>query len=83
VMWFSSAARTDMEAISEQIVGKSRIRKRVRLLPADNRDITVSRSAAELARVHDSALDDVVSNLLASMSQTFSWIPPDFAYAGF
>lgn len=82
VMWFSSAARADMEAISEQIVGKSSIRKRVRLLPADNRDITVSRSASELARVHDSALDDVVSNLLASMSQTFSWFPPDFAYAG-
>ena len=82
VMWFSSPARTDMKALSEQIVGKGTLRKRVRLLPADQRDITVSRSAAELARVHDSALDDVVSKLLASMARNFSWIPPDFSYAG-
>lgn len=83
VMWFSSVARTDMEAYTEQVVGRGNLRKRVRLLPADQRDITVSRSAAELARVHDAALDDVVTNLLASMAQNFSWIPPDFAYAGF
>jgi hypothetical protein len=82
VMWFSSPARTDMETLSEQIVGKGRLRKRVRRLPADQRDITVSRSAAELARVHDSALDDVVSKLLASMAKNFPWIPPGFAYVG-
>ena len=83
VMWFSSSAKTDMEAITEQVVGRGNVRKRVRLLPADQRDITVSRSAAELARVHEAALDDVVSKLLGSMAQTFSWIPPDFAYAGY
>jgi hypothetical protein len=70
-----------MEALTEQIVGQGQVRKRLRLLPADTRDITVGRTAAELARVHESALDDVVSNLLASMARTFSWIPPDFAYA--
>jgi hypothetical protein len=83
VMWFSSAARTDMEALTDQIKGQGRVRKRLRLLPADQHDITVSRSAAELARVHDEALDDVVSNLLDSMARTFSWIPPDFAHASF
>jgi hypothetical protein len=83
VMWFASSDRTDMEAFTEQIVGKSSLRKRVRLLPADQRDITVSRTAAELARVHEAALDNVVTNLLASMARSFSWIPPDFAYASF
>ncbi|MDP6019333.1 MAG: hypothetical protein QGI32_24805 [Candidatus Latescibacteria bacterium] len=81
VMWFSSADRSSMEALTEQIVGQGQVRKRLRLLPADTRDITVGRTAAELVRVHESALDDVVSNLLASMARTFSWIPPDFAYA--
>lgn len=83
VMWFASADRTDMEAINEQVTGKGLLRKRVRLLPADGRDITVSRTAVELVRVHDAALDDLVGNLLSSMAQTFSWIPPDFAHASF
>jgi hypothetical protein len=81
VMWFSSAARTDMEAFTEVVGGNGKLRKRVRLLPADRRDITVSRSAAEIATLHDSALEDLTSNLLASMARNFSWIPPDFAYA--
>lgn len=83
VMWFSSADRTNMEAFTERIDGQGQLRKRLRLLSVDQRDITVSRTAAELAHVHEAALDDVVDNLLASMAQTFSWIPPDFAYAGF
>ena len=83
IMWFSSTARIDMEAFTGQIMGQGILRKRVRLLPADQRDITVSRSAAEFARVHEAALDDVVSNLLDSMSRMFSWIPPDFANASY
>ncbi len=83
VMWFSSADKTDMESFTEQIKGQGTLRLRLRLLPADPHDITVSRSAAELARVHEEALDDVVSNLLASMASMFSWIPPDFAYASY
>ncbi|HCL28973.1 MAG TPA: hypothetical protein DIC52_11105 [Candidatus Latescibacteria bacterium] len=66
-----------------QIAVQGQLRKRVRLLPADQRDITVSRTAAELAKVHESALDDVVKNLLSSMAHTFPWIPPDFAYAAY
>jgi hypothetical protein len=81
VMWFADPARTDMEAFTEQITGKGTLRKHVRLLPADRQDITVSRTAADLEGAHESALDDLVGNLLASMARTFSWIPPDFAYA--
>jgi hypothetical protein len=83
VMWFSSAARTEMEALSQEIEGEGRLRKRVRLLPADRRDITVARSAAEIRQVHEGALDDLVSNLLDNMSQHFSWVPPQFAYADY
>jgi len=82
-MWFSSAARTEMEALSQEIEGEGRLRKRVRLLPADRRDITVARSAAEIRQVHEGALDDLVSNLLDNMSQHFSWVPPQFAYADY
>ena len=83
VMWFSSAARTEMEALSQEIEGEGRLRKRVRLLPADRRDITVARSAAEIRQVHEGALDDLVSNLLNNMSHHFSWVPPQFAYADY
>ncbi|MBT4096299.1 MAG: hypothetical protein HOM68_28035 [Gemmatimonadetes bacterium] len=83
VMWFSSSARTEMEALSQLIEGEGRLRKRVRLLPADRRDITVARSAAEIRQVHEGALDDLVSNLLDNMSQHFSWVPPQFAYADY
>ena len=83
VMWFSSAARTDMEAYTETVTGKGTLRKRVRLLPADRHDITVSRTAAELAATHESALDDLTGSLLDSMARNFSWIPPDFAYASY
>lgn len=83
VMWFADAARTDMEAFTEEVVGRGLLRKRVRLLPADRQDITVSRSAMDLARVHESALDDLAGKLLASMARNFSWIPPDFAYVDY
>lgn len=83
VMWFADAAHTDMQAFTEEIVGKGMLRKRVRLLPADRRDITVACSALDLAHLHDAALDNLAGSMLASMARTFSWIPPDFAYAQF
>ncbi|MDP7363061.1 MAG: hypothetical protein QF768_10690 [Candidatus Latescibacteria bacterium] len=83
VMWFSSPAKIEMEALSQLIEGEGRLRKRVRLIPADRRDITVARSAAEIQQVHEGALDDLVFNLLDNMSQHFSWVPPQFAYADY
>ena len=79
VMWFSSQAKTEMESLTEEISGKGLLRRRVRLLPADRRDITVARSAPDIENAHDAALDDLVGNFLASMASQFSWIPPDFA----
>ncbi|MFC1525509.1 hypothetical protein ACFL6X_01725 [Candidatus Latescibacterota bacterium] len=81
IMWFADASRTDMESLTEDIEGRGVLRKRVRLLPADHRDITVGRSAAEVERVHQAALDDLVGNLLASLAEQFSWVPPEFEYA--
>jgi len=78
VMWFSSQAKSEMESLIEEISGQGLLRKRVRLLPGDQRDITVSRTALEIEKVHELALDDVVGNFLDSMSAQFSWIPPDF-----
>ena len=79
VMWFTSPTRTEIEAFTQQVSADGRARKRMRLLPADRPDITVRRSAAEIASVHERALDNLVGNLLASMATQFSWIPPDFA----
>ncbi|MBT3346630.1 MAG: hypothetical protein HN712_13520 [Gemmatimonadetes bacterium] len=83
VMWFSSPAKIEMEALSQEIEGEGHLRKRVRILPADRRDITVARSAAEIRKVHEEALDSLVSNLLDNMAQHFSWVPPQFAYADY
>jgi hypothetical protein len=78
VMWFTSQTKSEMESLTEEISGQGLLRKRVRLLPADQRDITVSRTALEIEDAHESALDDVVGNFLDAMSAQFSWIPPDF-----
>lgn len=83
VMWFSSPGKTEMEALSQQIEGEGHLRKRIRILPADPRDITVARSAAEIRQVHERALDDLVNNLLDNLAQHFSWVPPQFAYADY
>ena len=79
VMWFTSQTRTEMEAFTQQVSADGRARKRIRLLPVDRPDITVRRSAAEIASVHERALDNLVGNLLAAMATQFSWIPPGFA----
>ena len=79
VMWFTSQTRTEMEAFTQQVSADGRARQRIRLLPADRPDITVRRSAAEIASVHERALDNLVGNLLAAMATQFSWIPPGFA----
>lgn len=81
LMWFADASRQGMEHMTEEVAGRGLVRKRVRLLPADRRDITVGRSASELERAHDSALEDLVDNMLASLAAQFSWVPPDFQYA--
>ena len=80
VMWFTSPTKTEMEAFTQEVSADGRMRKRIRVLPADRPDITVRRSALEIAEVHEKALDKLVGNLLASMATQFSWIPPDFAY---
>ena len=79
VMWFTSQGKTEMEALTEEISGQGLVRKRLRLLPVDQHDITVSRSAFEIENAHESALDDLVDNFLGSMAAQFSWIPPDFS----
>ena len=81
LMWFTDASRQDMEAMTGEVAGRGLVRKRVRLLPADRRDITVGRTAAELERAHDSALEDLIDNMLASLAAQFSWVPPDSQYA--
>ena len=81
IMWFAEAASADMESLMEEVSGQGVLRKRLRLLPADRRDITVGRLAGELEAVHDAALDDLVGNMLASLAAQFSWVPPDFMYA--
>ena len=47
VMWFAGSSRMEMEALTEEVSGSGLLRKRVRLLPADRRDITVARAAPE------------------------------------
>ena len=78
VMWYTSRAKTEMESLTEEISGRGLLRRRVRLLPVDRRDITVVRSAPDIENAHDAALDDLVGNFLASMASQFSWVPPDF-----
>lgn len=81
IRWFPDATRVQLEALTEEVSGRGVLRKRLRLLPADRRDITVGRLAGELEAVHDAALDDLVGNMLASLASQFSWVPPDFMYA--
>ncbi|MFH1567670.1 MAG: hypothetical protein ABIL09_06675 [Gemmatimonadota bacterium] len=81
VMWFADAARADMELLTEEVSGQGWARQRVRLLPADRQDITVGHTAKEIEMAHDVALEDLVTNMLASLAAHFSWVPPDFQYA--
>ena len=80
IMWFTGPERVEMESLTEEISGRGLIRKRVRLLSTDARDITVRRSAKELNEVQNAALSNLVGNMLASMAAQFSWVPPDFGY---
>ena len=78
VLEFFGPNRGQVQAFLDQVDGESRLRKGVRLLPSDRRDITTSASAGEMHQVQDKALDDLVGRLLASMAAQFSWMPPDF-----
>ena len=71
-------SKTQMQAFSQETSGSSRLRKGIRLLPVDRRDITASASAGELQTVQEAALDNLVDNVLAAMAMQFSWVPPDF-----
>jgi hypothetical protein len=72
------ASKTQMQAFSQETSGSSRLRKGIRLLPADRRDITVGASAGELQVAQEAALDNLVGNVLAAMAAQFAWVPPDF-----
>lgn len=71
-------SKTQMQAFSQETSGSSRLRKGVRLLPVDRRDITVGASAGELQVAQEAALDNLVGNVLAAMAAQFAWVPPDF-----
>lgn len=77
VLEFDST-KTQMQAHNQEVMGSGKIRKGVRLLSGDRRDITSSASAVELQGVQEQALDDLVDNMLAAMAGQFSWVPPDF-----
>ncbi len=70
--------KTQMQAFSQEAMGFSRLRKGMRLLPPDRRDVTATASAGDLQRVQENALDNLVNNMLASMASQFTWVPPDF-----
>ncbi|MBI2505583.1 MAG: hypothetical protein HYW07_20415 [Candidatus Latescibacteria bacterium] len=78
VLSFSGANPAQMETFTQQVGGQARVRQQVRLLPADQRDITVSASSGELEAIQEAALDDLAGQVLASMAAQFPWIPPDF-----
>jgi hypothetical protein len=77
VLEFDST-KTEMKAHNQEVRGMGKMRKGVRLLSGDRRDITSSASAVELEGVQEQALDDLVGNMLAAMAGQFSWVPPDF-----
>jgi hypothetical protein len=79
VMWYADPGKTQMETFTETVTGTSQVRKRVRLLPADQHDITVHRTAQELVQAQEKALDSLAGKMLASMAARFTWIPPDLA----
>ena len=78
VIEFFDEDKSQMHALSETVGGGGLLRKTPRILPTSRRDITSVASAAELQAVQEEALDNLVENLLASMSAQFTWIPPDF-----
>jgi len=79
IIEFSNRDKLEIQAYSNRIKGKGRLRKRVQLLHTDRRDITSAATAREMVAVQDDALDDLVDNLLATMATQFTWVPPDFA----
>lgn len=78
VLSFFSPDKTQMETFTQQVGGTGRLRRQVRLLPAQPRDVTVHTSARELEVVQEAALDDLAGKLLGAMAAQFPWVPPDF-----
>ena len=78
VLSFADAARTRVESHTQEAAGEGRVRRRPRLLPLDRRDITAVQPAGELVRIQDEALDDLVGNMLATLAERYSWVPPSF-----
>ena len=70
--------RGQVQSFLDQVSGESRLRRRMRFLPADRRDITSNSSAPELYQLQDQALEMLAGRMLASMAEQFSWVPPDF-----
>jgi hypothetical protein len=72
------ATKTQIQVHNQEVKGIGRMRKGVRLLSGERRDISASASAVELQEVQERALDDLVGNMLAELAGQFSWVPPDF-----
>ncbi len=67
-----------VQAEVDQASGRSRLRRPIRLLPADRRDITVGSTAADLEDAQERALDDLAGRMLAALAARYAWVPPDF-----
>jgi hypothetical protein len=78
VIEFFDKDKSEMQAYTERVGGTGLLRKPPRIFPTTRRDITSTATAAQLRAIQEEALDDLVKNLLASMSVQFTWIPPDF-----
>lgn len=78
VMSFPAGASGRVETVTQEAGGQARVRDRVRLLPADPHDITVSASALQVEAAQEAALDDLAGRVLAAMATKFQWIPTEF-----
>ncbi len=64
--------------VIDQVEGSARVQQRLRLLPADRRDVTSAPTAPQLNEVETRAIDDLAAGLLADLADRFDWIPPEF-----
>ena len=78
VLSFADAARTQVEAHMQEANGEGRVRRKPRLFPVDRHDITAVQPAGELVRIQEEALDELVGNMLATLAERYSWVPPSF-----
>jgi hypothetical protein len=73
-----SADKTELQAHIGEVQGRSRLKRRVQLLPAGERDITRNPSSRELEAAQDRAFSNLATNMLGAMAARFTWVPPEF-----